>query len=295
MLPQPSPPRTLSSVAAPTSAEHAPQPLRVGDGAILIGPSLRSRFLPAATIGLPLVSLLLGTFPATGLQQWRASRVRAGHDGLLEQLLAPWPVQLLLGAMLLWALLAAWMLVPLVLTRRTVLLHEARAGRAAELELRRGLRSAGRAPVSDVLYAVGEPERDGMALIGLRRAGAETGEGDEARAGDEVGEELEPLVWTVPFIGWDDASFDGLRVLHEAAGLQVAPPRNVLRAQARSARLRRLDREYARRLGMPWRPEYDSDRAAFQREFDRVRRVLGGREPARPGDPAPDPDRDSGR
>ena len=41
------------------------------------------------------------------------------------------------------------------------------------------------------------------------------------------------------------------------------------------------NRELARRVGMPWREEYADDRAAFQRDFDRARRVLGGREPGR--------------
>lgn len=236
---------------------------------MLVGPRIRSRFFPAALIGLPMVSVLLGTFPAAALQQWRAIRVRAGHDGLLEQLLAPWPVQLLAGMLVLWALLAAWMLVPLALTRRVVTFDEA----TGALEQRTGLRRTGRARIEDVVYAVGEPERGGTALIGLRAGDPDA----SATSADD-----DPVVWAVPHIGWDDASFDGLRVLQGAAGLNPAPPRLLLLAQARAARLRQVDRELARRLDMPWRDEYDHDHAAFQREFDRVRRVLGGKEPPTP-------------
>lgn len=233
---------------------------------MIVGPSIRSRYAPGALIGLPLVSALLSPFAAAALQEGRSSRLRAGHDGLLEQLLAPAWAQLLAGALVLWVLLAVWALVPLVLSRRVVHLDE----RTGALVLRRGLREADRARLADVIGAVGEPERGSMALIVLRGTGGAV-----------------QREWLVPEIGWDAASFDGLRALQAAAGLRPAPPRAELVRENRRRRRVRNHRELAARLGMPWREEYEQDDAAFQAEFDRVRRVLGGREQGRDGDPRP--------
>lgn len=244
----------------------APAPRRTRDGAVLVGPSVRSRYLPGALIGLPLLSLLLAPFAAAGLQEWRFSRLRAGHDGMLEQLLAPSTVQLLVGALALWAVFALWGLVPLLLTRTVVLLDE----EAGTLTLRKGVRTRDRARLSQVEYAVGEAERGSMGLIGVRAEG-----------------EAEPRQWVIPEIGWDAAAFDGLRVLQQAAGFTPAPPRRVLVAEARRAHRERNHRELAARAGMPWREEYARDEALFRAEFDRIRRVLGGKEQPREGDPTP--------
>ena len=243
-----------------------PAPRRTRAGAVIVGPTVRARYLPGLLAGLPLLAAVLSPFAAAGLQQMRFSRLRAGHDGLLEQLLAPAWAQLVLGGVLLWLLFALWGLVPLLFTRRVVLLDEERG----ELTLRRGVRRAGTAAVSDVEFAIGEALRGGMAVIALR------GEGDAPQR-----------QWLVPEIGWDAASFDGLRVLQAAAGLPPAPPRAVLVAQDREEHRLRTQRELAARLGMQWRAEYEHDGAAFQAEFDRVRRVLGGREEPREGDPRP--------
>ncbi|WP_114855521.1 hypothetical protein [Brachybacterium sp. YJGR34] len=250
--------------AGPESA--APAPRRTRSGAVIVGPTVRARYVPGALIGLPLVAAILSPFAATAVQQWRRARLAGGSDGLLEQVLAPAAVQLLVGALLLWAVFALWALVPMLMTHRAVLLDVERG----TLELRRGPRRAARARLEDVEYAVGEAVRGSMALIGLR--GVDGGE---------------PRQWVLPEIGWDEASFDGLRALQSAAGLRPAPPRTVLVREERRARRERAHRELAARVGMPWRAEYAQDEAAFQAEFDRVRRVLGGREPARDGDPAP--------
>ncbi len=231
-----------------------------------MGPSIRSRYLPGALIGLPLVSLLLSPFAGAGLQQWRRSRVLGGHDGALEQLLAPSWVQLLLGALALWVLFALWALVPLLLTRTVVLLDED----AGSLRLRKGLRTRDRARLGEVEYAVGEAVRGSLGLIGVRAPGQE-----------------QVRQWVVPEIGWDPESFDGLRALQAAAGFSPAPPRGELVAEHFRARREATHRELAARLGMPWREEYSHDEAAFRVEFDRVRRVLGGKEDPREGDPRP--------
>lgn len=233
---------------------------------MIIGPTVMARYLPGALIGLPLVSLVLAPFGGAGLQQWRSSRLRSGHDGLLEQVLDPAWAQLLLGALLLWVLFALWALVPLVMTRRIVLFEES----TGALSLRKGLRTVDRAALDEVDHAVGEPERSGLGMIGIRRKG---------------GEELRQ--WLVPALGWDGESFDGLRVLQAAAGLRPAPPRAELVRENRRVRIARGHHQLADRLGMPWRAEYEHDEAAFRTEFDRVRRVLGGKEPARKGDPRP--------
>ncbi len=247
------------------SRDDAPQPRRTRSGAVIIGPSIAGRYRPGALIGLPLVSVLLSPFAGAGLQQWRRGRLGDGHDGLLEQLLAPAWTQLLVGAALLWALFALWGLIPVLVTHRVALLDEA----DGTLGLRRGLRVVDRARVAEVDYAVGEAERGSLALIGLQQAGGTSHQ------------------WVIPEIGWDSASFDGLRVLQGVAGLRPAPSRAVLVDLARSRRRVARDRELAARLGMPWHPCYEDDAVAFRTEFDRVRRVLGGQEPARPGDPKP--------
>ena len=79
----------MSTTPPADPAATAPAPRRTRGGEVLVGPSVRARYLPGALIGLPLVSLLLSPFAGAGLQQWRISRLRGGHDGLLEQLLAP--------------------------------------------------------------------------------------------------------------------------------------------------------------------------------------------------------------
>lgn len=249
----------------PGHGDAPPAPRRTRSGQVIIGPTVGARYRPGALIGLPLVSALLSPFAGAGLQQWRASRLQAGHDGLPEQLLAPAWTQLLLGALLLWALFALWALVPLLLTQRTVLLDEGEG----TIALRKGPRIVERAPLAQVEHAVGEAERGGMALIGVSTQDPEA----------------PPRQWIVPEVGWDGASFDGLRALQAATGLRPAPPREVLRQENRRRRRIERQRELAARLGMPWRAQYEDDEEAFQAEFDRVRRVLGGREPAREGDP----------
>ncbi|MFC7463360.1 hypothetical protein [Brachybacterium sp. GCM10030252] len=270
-----------------------PSPRRTRGGAVLVGPSLRARYVPGALIGLPLVSVLLAPFAGAALQQWRRAQLTGGHDSALADLLAPAWVQLLLGAVLLWALFALWALVPMLLTHRVVHLDE----RAGTLLLRRGLHAIDRADLRDVDHAVGEAERGSIAVIGIRGAGTR-GSGPvrtqgAARAQGAVRDretadgETPVRQWIVPEIGWDSASFDGLRALQAAAGLRPAPSRAELVAENRRVRRAAAHRELADRLGMPWKDEYAHDEAAFQEEFDRVRRVLGGKEPPREGDPRP--------
>lgn len=248
--PSPAPDAQPPADDAPAQHWAEPSPRRSRCGEVLIGPSLGSRYRPGALIGLPIIAALLGSFPGAALQQWRRMRVEAGHDGLLETLLAPVWMQLLAGILLLWALLALWGLVAMVLTRRLVLLDES----TGTLRLRQGLRESDRAELSQVRYAVGEPHRDSMALIGIA---------------DEDGTERQ---WVVPFIGWDAESFDGLRLLQSATGLVPAPPRGQLLAEHSRQRRNELHREYARRLGMPWLPEYETEDGLFQRDFDQARR-----------------------
>ncbi|ATG52715.1 hypothetical protein CFK38_15155 [Brachybacterium vulturis] len=260
----------MTDPRTPDDAAPAPAPRRTRNGQVVVGPTLRARYVPAALIGLPLVAVLLSPFAGAGIQQWRSSRLHGGHEDLLVQILEPAAVQLLLGALALWVLFALWALIPLLLTHRVVLLDE----RAGTLALHRGLRVADRATLAQVRYATGDAERGGLALIGV-----------EGGAGTD-GEELERQ-WVVPESGWDAAAFDGLRTLQAAAGLRPAPSRAELVRENRRSRRERSHRELAARLGMPWREEYADDEAAFQAEFDRVRRVLGGRERPREGDPRP--------
>lgn len=278
-------------------------PRRTRDGAVIIGPTLWARARDGLLIGLPLISLVLCTFPGAALQQWRRAQIRAGHDGWLVDLLAPAWMQLLLGFLLLWLLLGACGVLALALTRRVVLLEED----TGRLRLLAGPRVRDRAQLRDVVFAIGEPTPNGMGLIGLRPGAATdpaAGEGrhavdrrgaidasqdartdDESEAGMAPQDELRR--WSLPAVGWDDASFDGLRVLQAAAGLRPAPSRGILLATERRARRTEVNRELASRLGMPWREHYARDESAFQAEFDRVRRVLGGKEPPRDGDPEP--------
>ena len=251
---------------ASAAADGAPHPRRTRRGEVIVGPTVMARYRPGALYGLPLLSLLLSPFAAIAVQQWRLGRLRSGADGLLDQLLAPAWTQLVIGALLLWALFALWALVPMLLTHRAIRVDPD----AGTLTLHKGLRTVATARIEDVLFAVGEPERGSLALIGLR---------DPAEPA-----ELQRQ-WVINEIGWDAAGFDGLRVLQAAAGLPPAPPRDRLIAENRRVRRAGQHRELATRLGMPWKDEYEHDEAAFQAEFDRVRRVLGGKQPARDGDP----------
>ena len=263
--PRPAPyPGRVTTGETLSDAATAPAPRRTRSGAVLVGPSIRARYLPGVLIGLPLISLLLSPFAGAGLQQWRRARILDGHRGQLEQMLEPAWTQLLVGALLLWGLFALWAFVPLVFTRRVALLDEQHGA----LALRKGMRTTDRARTDQVVYAVGEAERGSLALIGIR---------------DDAAQERQ---WLIPEIGWDQASFDGLRMLQTAAGLRAAPPRRVLVDEARRARREQNNRELAQRLGMPWQPDYGHDEGAFQAEFDRVRRVVGGKEPPREGDPS---------
>ncbi|MGO2360813.1 MAG: hypothetical protein ACTH6N_06735 [Brachybacterium tyrofermentans] len=269
----------MTAPQPPDAALAAPSPRRTRGGAVIVGPTIRARYVPGALIGLPLVSVLLSPFAAAGIQQWRFGRLREGHDALLEQLLAPAWVQLLVGALLLWALFALWGIVPMLLTHRVVRLDEA----SGTLALRKGLRTVDRAELGQLDYAVGEAERGSIALIGIRDA--EHGPGAApARPRSRGGEAPTTRQWVVQEIGWDAASFDGLRALQTLSGLRPAPPRGVLVRENRRLRIARANHELADRLGMPWRPEYEHDETAFRVEFDRVRRVLGGKEKPRPGD-----------
>lgn len=263
----------------PDAALAEPSPRRTRGGDVIVGPTIRARYLPGALIGLPLVSALLSPFAAAGLQQWRFGRLREGHDALLEHVLAPSWVQLLLGALLLWALFALWGVVPMLLTHRVVHLDET----SGMLTLRKGLRTVDRAELGQLDYAVGEAERGSIALIGIRD---EDASGAAAAPPRSRGREAPTTrQWVVQEIGWDAASFDGLRALQALSGLRPAPPRGVLVRENRRLRIARANHELAERLGMPWRDEYEHDEKAFRDEFDRVRRVLGGKEKPRPGDP----------
>ncbi|GAB2535498.1 hypothetical protein [Brachybacterium huguangmaarense] len=250
-----------------------PAPRRTRDGRILVGPSVRSRYAPAALVGLPIVALVLVPLVSAVLEQALA-RSGTGDTGALaalaDLLLRSGTARGVVAFAAAWALLAAWALVPLALTRRALVLDPA----ARTLARRRGLRTERSArPLADVVYAVGDADREAVALVGLVPGGA-------GRSAPET--EVEQ--WSVPHIGWDDAAFDGLRALQEACGLRPAPPRPVLLAQARRRRRSEANRELAARVGLPWRDEFE-DPAVFQPAFDRARRVLGGKEPPAAGDP----------
>lgn len=244
----------------------APVPRRTRRGAVVIGPTVGARWGPGALLGLPIVALLLSPFAGAGLDQWRRMRLLDGPQGWMEEILAHGWAQILIGAGLLWALFAVWALVPMLATHQVVLFDD----RSGELRLRKGLRTLDTARLEDVVHAVGEAERGRIGRIGM-----------------VDGVRREHREWIVPEVGWDSASFDGLRALQEAAGLRTAPERQELVLEARRIRREAQHRELAARAGMPWRPEYAVDEAAFQQEFDRVRRVLGGKEPAQDGDPRP--------
>lgn len=268
LQPQPEP-QSQPQPEPPSASPPAPQPRRTRRGEILVGPSVLSRWGPLAGIGLPIISLILAPLGTAGLQQLLLI------DGIRtlapSWLLASTWAQGVLAYLALWALLAGWALVPMALTRRIVLLDPAEG----TVRRRRGLgRPSPARPVADVVWAVGDADRDASALIGLYPGGP-----DAAAAAHADAEDVEQ--WGVGHIGWDDAAFDGLRALQDAAGLAPAPPRPVLVARERRERHAAANRELARRVGMPWREEYADDRAAFQRDFDRARRVLGGREPGR--------------
>lgn len=274
-------------------AELAPR--RTRSGAVRVGPSILVRYLPAALIGLPLVALVLSPLGAAALQEWRRSLLREEGPSTLTALLAHDVVVFPLAAVLAWALLAVWAVVPMLATTPRIVLDE----RRGVLVRRRGLRRPEERALARVVWAVGEGERDAIALIGFappERPGAEDADlaledtGSERTEPDLEGPGLEDTDledtdpedverWVVPHIAWDDRSFEGLRVLQAAAGLRPSPPRAVLVREARRRRQVSARKEMAQRVAMPWRQEYEHDPAAFGRDHDHARRVLGGKEP----------------
>lgn len=255
--------------------DRAPRPRTTRRGEIVVGPTIGARYGPGALLGLPIVSLVLTPLGAAGVQEALIGRARAGSDGARALLTGPAPYLVAFAA--LWGLLALWALVPLVLAHTVVLLDPERG----TVSRRRGLgRRRSSRPVTDVVWAVGEADRQAIGLIGLLAGGQAA-----ARAAAEPPGGAEPEVeqWRVPHVGWDAASFDGLRALQERAGLEAAPPRWVLLQRAHRARQLQAHRELADRVGMAWLPAYDDDPARFQRDFDHARRVLGGKEPVDPG------------
>jgi hypothetical protein len=222
---------------------------------VIIGPSLGARYVPGALIGLPLVSAVLSPLGAAAVQQWQSTRIQAGATGPMIDLLSLTFVQFVVGWLIFWVLFALWALVPLLAVHQVMLL-DADAG---TLTLRKGPRTIGRRPLDQVVAAVGDPTRDGMALVAF-----------------EEGED-----WIIPAIGWDNRSFEGLRELQRECRLPLYAPRRELMIEHRRAMHEAANRQMAERIGMPWREEYAHDEEAFLAEFDHRRRVLGGKEEAR--------------
>lgn len=268
---------------------RAPRPRLTRRGEVIIGPTVWARWRPAALLGLPLIALVLSPLASAGVQEWRRAQLRDHGPTAVTDLLSSSLVQIAVAAVGLWVLLALWALVPMGLTGRPVRVD----GERGTLTRGRGLgRRAQRRDLRSVLWALGDPERDAQASIGLAVTDAippvtEPGAIEIDTSGDDDGTP-EPEEWLVPFIGWDDASFDGLRVLQEQAGLMPSPPRPVLLRQARRERRERVHRELAARIDMPWLEEYAQDPALFQRDFDHARRVLAGLEPDTKGPAAAD-------
>ncbi|MCS6711368.1 hypothetical protein JSY14_04790 [Brachybacterium sp. EF45031] len=222
-----------------------PTPRRTRAGAILVGPSWRARWVPFVALGAPILTLVVTPLSAA----------------VLQQLGVPEGWSWLLGPLTVWALLAVWAALLLGLAVRVVFEPTTR-----RLQRWRGPLRRDEVGIDRVVWAIGGPGRGDAARIGLEVPG-------------------EPVDWWVGSIGWDDAAFDGLRALQDAAHLPVDPPRSQLAARARALRRTDAHRAAAERVGMPWREEYAHDERAFLAEYDRVRRVLGGLEPALPGDP----------
>lgn len=270
---------------------RAPRPRLTRRGEVIIGPTVWARWRPAALLGLPLIALVLSPLASAGVQEWRRAQLRDHGPTAVTDLLSSSLVQIVVAAVGLWVLLALWALVPMALTGRPVRFD----GERGTLTRGRGLgRRTQRRDLSRVLWALGDPERDAQASIGLAATDPSTPVTEPGATvtgtpgdGDDEGPP-EPEQWLVPFIGWDDASFDGLRVLQEQAGLMPSPPRPVLLRQARRERRERVHRELAAQIGMPWREEYVQDPALFQRDFDHARRVLAGLEPDTEGAAAAD-------
>lgn len=214
--------------------------MRTRAGEVLVGPTIRSRISPGLRYGLPIIAVLCAPIAGSILQ--RHFQVYDG-PGVVLLLLAGAVVVYLLGALLGVVTLAG--------TRSAVIFDE----RDGTISQQRGFRrrSAPR-PLSEIHYAVGDAEKNSVALIGFR-------EGEQ---------------WVIDHIAWDDASFDGLRVLQRAVDLPVAPARHELAAQALHARVLSTHQQLAERFGMTWQTEYE-ERETFLSAFDEHRRALAAR------------------
>lgn len=222
----------------------SPDPRRTRSGDVIIGASLWSRARPGIVLGLPVLAVILGPLVGTVLQR------RFALYSTAESILA-----LLGGMALAWAGMSLLGLLALALTHPAVRWDQ----REGTLRRWRGLRPVGRPrSVRDLHFATGEAERSSIGILGFR-------DGEQ---------------WVIAHIAWDDAAFDGLRLLQQQMRTLVAPPRPVLAEQARRQRTEATDRALAERYRMPWKSAY-TDHRVFLADFDRVRQELGGKAPTR--------------
>jgi hypothetical protein len=215
-------------------------------GRVRVGPRPLRRVLPLWLVGGSVVALVLSGFAA---DTWRS--VGVGLPLVLGHVVG-WATLMVVLLALAWLVLGRETALVVDLDART--LHRRTPGSLLE----RGRRET--RPLADLRTISEDP--DGDALLEVRADG-----------------EDEPEVWSVPHVGWDDASWDGLRALQAAADLPVAPPLAEARHRVRRAVEIVHQREAAAAVALPWRAEYDDDPEAFRRAYDARRQELA----ARPG------------
>lgn len=241
------------STNAPRSRPDAVRARTDASGRIILGPTVLAHWRPAASMGLPLLAVPLSTMvaafaPGIRTLSWELSAHLPFWAAQLIEFAAAWAVT--------WAVTALLALAVLALTNP----HARFAPASGTVSLRPGPFARGqRVPLEQILRIDADPRRQGSTDIWYRPADAAA----------------EPARITVPFSGWDDASFDGIRALAAAASVGPVPGP---RAQEMAALLRasrtRDNRAMARSLGMGWRPEWQ-DPSAFEAALDDARRSAG--------------------
>ncbi|WP_058234822.1 hypothetical protein [Devriesea agamarum] len=288
-----------SSTRDVEAADGAARLRRTRQGHVLVGPSFIARVAPALLIGVSTLALLLAPPVSSVWELLRRIGMVEGWvwvpgvlGGPFEN---PW-WQMIAAWIAIWVFFAIIVLLTMGARHRVIVLDPATGCIQLRGLIRTKFPRGNEEVVSaqDVICADADARARGSAIVTLCAPDAHPPYSDPTSVPAPSHREATPTpenlprgylasatvacamqnstTWAVPHIGWDDASWNGLRMLQRMAGQPISPARRDILARD-LAQLRCWGRyEGARQAGMPWLPEYESDAALFQADFDAWRR-----------------------